>query len=237
MLKVELHCHTDIDPSDAIPYSTRALIDHAAQLGYHAIAVTPHDKYFDPAGDADYARTRGITLISGIERTVQGKHVLLLNFPATCAEGQTFEDVAALKAAHPRGLVVAPHAFFPNPSALRRTLMDRHAALFDAVEINALYTRAVDFNARAIRWARARGKPLVGSSDLHSLDHLGRTYTLVDAAADADAICDAIRQGRVEVRTTAVSHVHAGWTYARMLLAGARGIVRRLTRGRAFRQA
>ena len=229
MLKVELHCHTDIDPTDAIPYSTRTLIDHAARLGYHALAVTPHDQYFDPSADADYARARGVTLIAGIERTVQRKHVLLLNFPAACAHVRTFEDLAALKAAHPRGLVVAPHAFFPNPSALRRTLMDKHAALFDAIEINALYTRAINFNARAVRWARGRGKPLVGSSDLHSLDHLGRTYTLVDSQPDADAICEAIRQGRVEVRTTAVSHVHAGWTYARMLIAGGLGIVRRLT--------
>ena len=141
MLKVELHSHTDIDPLDHIPYSTRALIDHAARLKFDAIAVTPHDKYFDPSADAAYARARGITLIAGIERTIQGKHVLLLNFPNVCARVETFSDIAALKAAHPRGLVVAPHAFFPNPSALGRTLMDQHAALFDAVEVNALYTR------------------------------------------------------------------------------------------------
>ena len=228
MLKVELHSHTDIDPCDAIPYSTHTLIDDAARLGYHALAVTPHDKYFDPADDADYARARGITLIAGIERTVAGKHVLLLNFPAACAEVQTFDDVAALKAAYPNGLVIAPHAFYPNPSALRRTLLKKHAALFDAVEINALYTRAIDFNARAVRWAREHNLPLVGNSDLHTLDHLGRTYTLVDAEPDADAICAAIRNGRVEVRTAPVSHVHAGWTFARMLLAGGLGIVRRL---------
>ena len=184
----------------------------------------------DPAADADYARARGLTLIAGIERTVQGKHVLLLNFPATCAEVVSFQDVTTLKAAHPGGLVVAPHAFFPNPSALRRTLMDRHATIFDAVEINALYTRAFNFNARAIHWAGERGLPLVGSSDLHSLDHLGRTYTLVDAEPNADAICDAIRNGRVEVRTTPVSNLRAAWTFGLMLLAGARGKIRRLHR-------
>jgi predicted metal-dependent phosphoesterase TrpH len=230
VLKVELHCHTEIDPSDAIPYSTRAFIDHAAQLGYHALAVTPHDLYFDPSADADYARDRGITLIAGIERTVHRKHVLLLNFPRACAAVRTFDDIIALKAAYPRGLVVAPHAFFPNPSALRRTLMNKHAAIFDAVEINALYTRAIDFNAAAVRWARERGLPLVGSSDLHSLDHLGRTYTLVDAEPHADAICDAIRHGRVEVRTAPLSNVYAAWTFGRMLITGARGLVRRLTR-------
>lgn len=230
MLKVELHCHTDIDPSDRIPYSTPELVEHASRLGYAVLAVTPHDAYFDPVEHDAFARARGVTLIAGIERTVRGKHVLLLNFPARCAAVQTFADIADLKADHPEGLVVAPHAFYPNPSALRRTLMNRHAHLFDAVEVNALYTTVIDFNAAAIAWARQAGKPLVGNSDLHSLDHLGHTYSVVDAApgADADAICDAIRAGRVHVRTAPVSHVHAAWTFARMVAGGVMGrIIRR----------
>ena len=227
MLKVELHCHTDIDPLDHIPYSTHALIDRAAGLGFNAVAVTPHDKYFDPSTYADYAYARGVTLIAGIERTIDGKHVLLINFPQECAQVGSFSDIAALKTAYPSGLVVAPHPFYPNPSALGRTLMDRHAAVFDAVEINALYTRLANFNAAAIAWARERHLPLVGNGDLHSLDHLGRSYTLVDAEPDADAICAAIKQGRVEVRTAPVSHVRAAWTFGCMLIAGARGWIRR----------
>ena len=212
---------------DAIPYSTRALIDHAARLKFDAIAITPHDRYFDPSTDADYAQARGITLIAGIERTIQGKHVLLINFPSDCALVASFSDIAVIKAAHPRGLVVAPHPFYPNPSALGRALMDQHAGLFDAVEINALYTRAADFNAAAITWARQRRLPLVGNGDLHSLDHLGKSFTLVDAEPETDAICDAIRQGRVEVHTAPLSHLGAVWTFGRMLLTGARGWVRR----------
>jgi predicted metal-dependent phosphoesterase TrpH len=227
MLKVELHCHTDIDQSDRIFYSTRALVDRAAELGFRAIAVTPHDAYFDPAADLGYASDRGITLIAGIERTVHGKHVLLLNFPRQCERVRTFNDIAGLKAAHPQGLVVAPHAFYPNPSALRRTLMDRHADLVDAVEVSAMYTRFIDFNLEAITWSRARGKPLVGNSDLHVLDGLGTTYSVVHAEPTADAICDAIRLGRVEVRTTPLSHLDASWKVARMLAGGALGHLRR----------
>jgi len=212
---------------DHIPYSTHALIDHAARLGFDAVGITPHDRYFDPSTDAVYASGRGITLIAGIERTIRGKHVLLLNFPDDCARVESFSDIAALKAAHPGGLVVAPHPFYPNPSALGRALMDEHAALFDAVEINALYTRVADFNAAAIAWARQRGLPLVGNGDLHSLDHLGKSYTLVDAEPDADAICEAIKHGRVEVRTVPLSHLRAGWTFGRMLVTGARGWIRR----------
>lgn len=228
MLKVELHAHTDLDPADRIPYSTRDLIDHAARLQYGAIGVTLHDAYFDPAEFDDYARERGLILIRGIERTVLGKHILLLNFSRVCASITSFDDIRRLKADEPHGLVVAPHARFPNPSALRRPLLDRYADLFDALEVNGHYTRLVDFNRGAIAWARQHGKPLVGNSDLHTLDHLGGTYSLVDAEGTPDAICDAIRAGRVEVRSRPLSAARAGWTFGRMLAGGALGRFRRV---------
>ena len=85
MLKVELHAHTDQDPADHITHSTAQLIDHAAQLGYHALAVTLHDRFFDPSTWNAHAETRGVVLLSGIERTIGGRHVLLINFPASIA--------------------------------------------------------------------------------------------------------------------------------------------------------
>ena len=105
--------------------------------------------------------------------------------------------------------------------------MERHADLFDALEINALWTTLADFNAKASRWARAHHKPLVGNSDLHVLDHLGHTYSLVDADPHPDAICAAIRDGRVEVRTEPLSPLRVGWVFAQMLANGLAGRTRR----------
>ena len=50
-----------------------------------------------------------------------------------------------------------------------------------------MHTRALDFNRRAVAWARANGKPLVGNTDLHLLGQMGSTYSMVDAEPDADA--------------------------------------------------
>ena len=227
MLKVELHAHTDQDPADRISHSTTELIDHAASLGYGALAVTLHDVYFDPAPHAAYARERGVVLIAGIERTIERRHVLLLNFPPECASVRTFEDVGRLKRAT-AGLVVAPHPFYPTISALGR-LLDGLRDIVDAVEVNAMHTRLVDFNRRARRWAHANKKPLVGNTDLHQLRQMGTTYTVVDAAPDATAICDAIRQGRTEVHSTPLTTVQAGSIFAGMLLGGALGRLRTLT--------
>jgi predicted metal-dependent phosphoesterase TrpH len=223
VLKVELHAHTDADPLDNIAHSTRGLIDRAAALGYQALAITLHNRYFDPAADTGYARDRGVVLIPGIERSIGRRHVLLLNFPASCADVRTFDDLARLRTSA-NGLVIAPHPHYPIPSALGACL-DRHRDLFDAVEVNSMYTRLVNLNRRAIPGARAHGKPLVGNTDLHLLEQMGTTFTLVDAPPDAGAICEAIRAGRSELRTEPLPMTRAGWIFARMLAAGLAGRV------------
>jgi len=215
VLKVELHSHSADDPVDSIDYSTRDLIARAAGLGYNALAVTLHDRQLDVTPHVSFAAERGVTLIPGIERTIHGKHVLLLNFRRGAEDVHSFEDLARLKQREP-GLVIAPHAFFPAPTCLRG-LMDVHADLFDAVECNAMFTRSVNFNRRAGAWARAHGKPMVGNGDVHRLRQLGTTYSMVDAEPHADAICAAILAGRVEVAARPLSWMEAGGLLADLI--------------------
>ena len=220
VIKVELHSHTADDPSDYIPHSTCQLIDRSAELGYDALAITLHDRQLDVRPYADYARLRGVTLIPGIERTIEGKHVLLLNFSRATEAVKTFDDLARLRA-NEGGLVVAPHPYFPSPTCLGK-LLESKADLFDAVEYNGMFTAALNFNERAARWAMMHGKPLVGNGDVHRLRQLGTTYSLVDAPADADSICEAIRRNRVWVEATAVSVLTAAGLMAEMFAANFR---------------
>jgi predicted metal-dependent phosphoesterase TrpH len=217
VLKVDLHLHTDDDPVDRMAHDGYALVDRAAALGFDALAITLHDCQFADAGLTAHARKRGIVLIPGIERTIEGRHVLLLNFAADeTARVRSLDDLAALRRSGD-GLVVAPHPFFPDRSCLR-TRLDAHAEVFDAVEWTYFWTRGVNFNARAARWARRHGKAIVGNSDLHDLRQLGRTYSLVDAPHDAAAICAAIRGGRVELVTAPAPALQLADVLTRMLL-------------------
>ena len=216
MLKIDLHTHTADDPSDHIPYTTRELIDRAAVLGFDALAVTLHNKQLALDTLIPYASARGIVLIRGIERTIERKHVLLLNFRRGAEDVQSFADLARLKQRE-RGLVIAPHPFFPASSCLRQ-LMDVHADLFDAVECNGMFTAAVNFNRAAEQWARQHGKPTVGNGDVHRLLQLGTTYSLVDAERDPDAICDAVARGNVRVEARPHSMLTAARLMADMLL-------------------
>ena len=217
MLKIELHAHTADDPVDAIPYTTFELIDHAVALGYDALAITLHEHQLDLRRFLPYAAERGIVLIPGIERTVEGRHVLLLNYESGAEDVRSFADLAALKR-RASGLVIAPHPFFPTSTCLRGD-MERHVDLFDAVERNAMFIRGVDFNRAAERFAVRHGKPIVGNCDVHRLVQLGTTYSLVDAERDPDAICDAIAAGRVRVESRPISWADAARLMSALLLA------------------
>ena len=216
MLKIDLHTHTADDPCDHISYSTRELIDRASVLGFDALAITLHDKQLAIEGLIPYASERGIVLIRGIERTIEGKHVLLLNFRRGAEDVHSFEDLARLKQ-HEPGLVIAPHPFFPASSCLGN-LMHRHVDLFDAVEYNGMFTASVNFNRAAERWARMHEKPIVGNGDVHRLRQLGTTYSLVNAQRDPDSICDAVARGQVRVEARPHSAVTAAGLMADLVL-------------------
>ena len=213
MLKVKLHTHTSDDPLDRIPHTSHELIDRAAELGYDALAITLHERQLDIQPLISYARDRRLVLIAGVEQTVEGRHVLLLNFPHGSTDDiRTFDDLRRLRRQH-AGLIVAPHPFFPSPSCLFGRL-DDHADLFDAVEYNAMYTRSLEFNRAAERWAARRGKPMVGNGDVHRLCQLGTTYSIVDAQPDATSICQAVAAGRVRVVSRPLA-----WTTAAAIMA------------------
>jgi len=211
VLKVDFHTHTADDPCDEITYTTRELIDRAAGLGFDALAVTLHERQLAIEPLVDYAADRGIVLIRGIERTIERKHVLLLNFRHGAEDVRSFDDLARLRRQQ-RGLVIAPHPYFPGGSCLGGDL-ERHADLFDAVEYNGMFTASMNFNRRAERWAATHGKPVVGNGDVHRLLQLGTTYSLVDADRSAEAICEAVLGGRL----TFEAHPHSVLTAGRLV--------------------
>ena len=216
---------------DRIPHSTRELIDRAADLGYDALAITLHDRQLDLRPWLAHAQRRNVVLIAGLERTVQGKHVLLLNFRKGTEAVHCLEDIYFLKQRDSGGLVIAPHPFFPVGPCLGRQL-DRHPDLFDAVEYNAMFTAALNFNRRGEQWARDHGKPMVGNGDVHRLCQLGTTFSWVDADRTPDAICRAIRHGDVTVSAQPLPVRTAAVLMADLVTSSSRARIARLFAGR-----
>lgn len=227
LLKADFHIHTREDPHDFIRYTAAELLQAAARQGFDVIALTCHNKRIHSAELARRAEDLGLVLIPGVEAAIEGKHTLLLDVPYTRLGVRTFDHVRALKRGG--GLVIAPHPFFPAPKCLNGKLRE-NLDVFDAIEFSHFYTRSVDFNRRAVAYARQMHLPLVGTSDCHRLWQLGTTYTLVEAEERSiGGVFAAIRAGRTRVVTAPLQplgRVRDLQTAARRLWRDPRALVR-----------
>jgi predicted metal-dependent phosphoesterase TrpH len=198
-LKVDLHTHTGDDPRDVVHYNALRLIDKAARLGYDAIAITNHDRVTDDEDILDYARDRDVLIITGMEATLSGKHVVILkpavkdNFPE-----RTLDRLPELVTED--SLVFAPHPYFPHLKSLLERCTE-YVSVLHALEFSHFYTRLINFNKKAVKMAEIHSMPLVGTSDCHQLWEFGSTYSLVEADRDVDSIIKSVKQGKVELVT------------------------------------
>jgi len=203
-LKVELHTHTDFDPSDVIAYSARQLIDEAARQGFEVLSITCHDALQWSQSLSEYAASVGILLIPGVEATLEDKHVLIYGLEHF-RPPMSFSQLKALRQTHPEILTIAPHPFFPGNTCVGPRLI-QYQDCFDAIEYSHFYTRQMNFNQKAVEAARAQDKPLVGTSDVHLLQQLGRTYSYVKVEEKSVAsVVAAIKAGQVDLVTVPLS--------------------------------
>lgn len=198
MLKVDLHLHSSEDPRDVLDYDARELIRQAAYYDFDAIAITLHGAVLEDKSLQEFARSRGVLLIPGMEKYIQGKEVLVYNVTQReMDEVETFEDLRALRTRKGNQiLIIAPHPFFKQAQCLGRHL-EENMDLFDAIEYCHLYTHFLNLNKRAVKVAQKHGKALIATSDTHALWMFGRNYTWVDSPGTMEGIFKAIREGRV----------------------------------------
>ena len=195
MLKADLHIHTKGDPVDTqIQYTTQDLINLAAKQKFDVLGITWHNKLFETNQLRSYARKKGITLLQGVELTVNNQHTLVYNITKEeAAKVKTLDDLYQFK---DHVLVGAPHPFFVLPSCLGNNVFN-HPKLFDFIEHSHFYTKRINFNKKAIFAAQQLQIPLVGNSDVHHLSMFGKDFTHIDAAPTTDAILDVLKKKAV----------------------------------------
>jgi predicted metal-dependent phosphoesterase TrpH len=210
-LKADLHIHTAEDPCDHIPYNATKLIDTAAELGFEVLSVTNHTALTFDRKLESYAGRQGILLIPGTEIMASGAHVLIIH-PAfkTIRRRYDLTEIPRLRA--DQSLFIAPHPFF----FLARSLQARLFPLlpyFDALEFTSYYHSLINRNKKALRTAALHNKPVVANSDAHNLWQIGKTYSLIEAKKDIPSIIEAVKEGRLEIRTSPFSMAQIGWSF------------------------
>ena len=198
-LKADLHIHTADDPFDRIRYTSREIIERAAEEGFEVLAITNHLVNCYSEDLAKFASDRGILLIPGTEGAIKRKHVLILNMGRKAEEAQSLEELKRVR--EDGGLIIAPHPYFPSISSLRGEV-EENLELFDALEYCSYYFRWMNFNKRAVRKAKSFGIPLIANSDSHVKWQFGRTYSYIEAEKSVDGVIDAVKKGRVKIVST-----------------------------------
>jgi len=203
MLKADLHIHTREDPIDVIDYTAKQLIDHCSGIGLDVIAITNHDSQFYNPDIDKYAKQKGIVLIPGVERLIEGKHILILNVdPKKSLLIDKIKDLKKLRSKE--SLIIAPHPFFLWWTALSDILAE-HISLFDAVEVHSLYCSFYNPNKKALKVAKKNNIPLVANTDAHFLFQLGRNYSLIDSEKTRKEVIKAIKMGKVTYHSRPMS--------------------------------
>ena len=203
MLKAELHIHIDQDPMHNLQYSVYDIIKLAKKKKFDVIAITMHNKYFTNSKAIKDAKDKGIILIPGIEKNIEGKHTLIYNADKSIEKINTYKELEKYKEIHPNCLIIAAHPFYVLPECHKFNIL-KHYNLFDVWEFSYFYTNLVNPNKKLLRINKKYKKPIIGTSDVHRLSNFGRTYTLIDAKKSKLSIINAIKTSKVGIITSPV---------------------------------
>ncbi len=198
ILKANLHFHTSEDPLDLfIKYDVYDGIDRAQELGYKVLALTCHNKFTYKEEYGQYAKSKGVLLIPGIEIDINNQHILLLDCNKDVEKIKTFSDLREYRKSNSRSFVIAPHPFF-GPLSLNGNLL-KNLDLFDAIEGSWFFLRLFNRNKKAETVSINHNKPYIATSDTHRLRYLDKSFSLVDSDDfTTGSVLNSIRLGRFE---------------------------------------
>lgn len=201
MLKCDFHIHSKEDSYDSwILYSAKDLIDRAYDLGFDVISFTFHNIQFKDKAVSEYAKSKGILLLPGVEKTIEGKHILLYNFKDSELDKiNKISDIRKYKSK--TNLVVAPHPFFKLKICMGSEL-NKYKDVFDGLEISEFYSWILNLNKKAYVFSKMNNKTLLANSDLHYIERLGNNYTFVNSKKNINDLIISIKNNHVQLKTS-----------------------------------
>lgn len=204
--KIDYHNHTSEDTVDNVQHSAIELVQKAAELQYTSIAITSHRTQVNIDSAIALGKDLGVFVISGVEFSIEGKHIIGLGFSSRDANSiKSISDLRSAKKEY--GLecfIIAPHPFYIVSGSMNSKLFE-WANIFDAVEITRINTRLTTyFNNRAKTAAKKLGLPILANSDSHGLHDFGTTYSVITSeytnpfqairSGDIQTVCPPLRE-------------------------------------------
>jgi predicted metal-dependent phosphoesterase TrpH len=205
--KACLHLHVKGDPCDNIKYTGKEAILRAKELGFQVLAFTCHKKVVCTKQDIEFGKANGILVIPSIEAEIEGKELIILNVDKKVENIKTFEELREYRLKNLNTFTIAPHPFYLVPACLKNKIK-KIPDLVDGIEWSYFYSKAFNPNKKAARLAKKLNKPIIGTSDVHNLDHFDHTYTIIHATElSTEAIIDSLKNNRIDLHTKSFSFI------------------------------
>jgi len=183
LMLLDLHVHSCYS-EDSVSQPVD-LVKRAAEKGI-GFAVTDHDNCNGWGDFRKLAKDYGVPLVFGVELKVfRGKkmlgEILGLFLKKPVVETDFLEAVSQIHGQG--GLVVTPHPFdlARKPFLRGWDELEKQKRHVDAIEVFNSRTVVKKFDARAKKFAKDHGLPMVCGSDAHTVNELGNSLTEVRA--------------------------------------------------------
>lgn len=194
LMILDLHIHSCYSGDCSSPVD--GILAYACNIGLNAIAICDHDT-IEGSLEAQRLVEEGgfdIVVVPGIEVTTNRGHLLILGAQQAFPKKKSPEEIIRMARAQDC-MVVAPHPYKGYPQSLG------NVADLDVDAIETLNSRYIfgRFNKKAEKMAKELDLPMLGNSDAHFVEMVGRAYTKIDSKPSVDAIFKAIASGKTSV--------------------------------------
>ena len=204
-MRFDLHVHSCFSKdSNAEPDD---ILEYAARNGLDGFAVCDHDSIEGGIECVRRAKEIGsdLIVIPGVEVTSSKGHILVLGVKEPIEPGLSPEET--IEKAHEQGaVVIIPHPFKLTSHGIG--YVEGLAA--DAIEVLNSRCLTDGPNRKAREAAESFGFPMVGGSDAHEAQMVGRCYAEIDASEKSvESVLDAMRAGKTSAggRKTPAAYV------------------------------
>lgn len=160
-------------------------------IGLEGIAITDHDSNAGNLKAREIAKKYDVKVFSGVEITTDSGHVLAYGVYEKPPFRKSIADT--IDWIHNQGgIAVCAHPFRKSSPSLEEKVYDHK---FDAIEINGRCRESQ--NGAAELAARVLHLPLIGGSDAHYIQAVGRIYTeFYSDITNDDELIKAIKAGQ-----------------------------------------
>ena len=166
----DLHIHTTLSPCSQL--RLEEILVRASEKGLDGVCITDHHTMAVRHAVSEGIQANGLCVIAGMEYSTREGDFLLFGPFEDLSPGLSSQSLLR-HVESSGGVAIAAHPFRPSRQVNEELIKERLCTIVEGV--NGRNT--TDENERVLRWQRQYQVSLVGGSDAHSLDELGRVPT------------------------------------------------------------